>query len=103
MTTLFEDLRRSIARLEKENPESKLLQDFKRQLRGLEAANGRTAKEIYLNGIPAGPTDHLFSDPNQARSKSDKMGLPYSPLPKKSKTRLRKAIRSHKKQDEEGP
>jgi hypothetical protein len=38
--------------MEEECPDSWLLPHLKRQLRGLEAANGRTPKEIFLNGVP---------------------------------------------------
>ena len=55
MATLSEDLRRQIARMEAECPDSWLLPHLKRQLRGLEAAKGRTPKEIFLNGVPYEP------------------------------------------------
>ena len=55
MAKLSEGPRRQIARMEEECPDSWLLPHLKRQLRGLEAANGRTPKEIFLNGVPYEP------------------------------------------------
>jgi hypothetical protein len=49
--------------MEKESPDSWLLPHLKRQLRGLEAAKGRTPKEVFLNGVPYEPK----SDERQLR------------------------------------
>jgi len=66
MTTAVDDLRRGIARLERERPQSRLLQDFKRQLADWEAGQGRTAAQMYYAGNPVVPKSKAPSpDPMQ--------------------------------------
>ena len=61
-----DNLREEIARLERERPQSRLLQDFKRQLADWEAGQGRTAEQMYYAGNPVVPTsDDPSQDPMQ--------------------------------------
>jgi len=80
MTTLSEALKRDISRLEKRNPESKLLQDLRRQLKGLEAADGRTAKEIYYSGVPSYPTNQSSAESDERRTSSTEKSDPLAQL-----------------------
>jgi hypothetical protein len=56
MTTLVEDLKRSIAQLEEEAPSSRLLKDFREQLAAIEYSDGKTAEQLYYSGNPVVPT-----------------------------------------------
>jgi hypothetical protein len=80
MPTLFEDLKRQIARQEKIDPNSKLLQDLRRQLKGLEAANGKTPKEIWLSGTPNPPTSPSSAESGEPRSNSTEKSDPLARL-----------------------
>jgi hypothetical protein len=101
MTTLFEDLKRSIARLEKKNPESKLLQDYRRQLKGLEAANGKTAKEIYYSGVPSYPTNQSSAESDERRTSSTEKSDPLAQLD--SSEGREERIRRYEKWRKENP
>ena len=103
MTTLFEDLKRSIARLEKKNPESKLLQDYRRQLKGLEAANGRTAKEIYFSGVPSYPTNQSSAESGERRTSSTERSGQSGRQDSSEERRLQEAIRRRKEWRKENP
>lgn len=63
MSTPLENLRADVARLEKEDPDSWLLTQLRRQLQGYEAASamGKTAEEIYFSGNPVVPTSSSAS------------------------------------------
>jgi hypothetical protein len=65
MTTAVDDLREGIACLERERPQSRLLQDFKRQLADWEAGQGRTAEQMYYAGNPVVPKSNAAADPMQ--------------------------------------
>lgn len=56
MLTTVDLLKRSIADLEKEDPESWLLKDFKEQLAVLEYSDGKSAEQLYYSGNPVVPT-----------------------------------------------
>lgn len=55
-------LKRSIAKLEKEDPESWLLKDFKEQLAALEFSDGKSAEQLYYSGNPVVPTSQPATD-----------------------------------------
>lgn len=66
MATTLDLLRREIARLEKEHPESRLLQDFKEQLRASLAGKGQSASQVWHSGNPVAPASRTrpsASDP----------------------------------------
>jgi hypothetical protein len=66
MSTAVDDLKEGIERLERERPQSRLLQDFKRQLADWEAGQGRTAEQMYYAGNPVVPKSSAPSpDPMQ--------------------------------------
>jgi hypothetical protein len=55
MSTAVDDLREAIARLERERPQSRLLQDFKQQLADYEASKAlgtTSAEQTYFAGNP---------------------------------------------------
>jgi hypothetical protein len=54
MTTV-DHLKESIAKLEKEAPDSRLLKDFRQQLAAIEYSDGKTAAELYCSGNPVVP------------------------------------------------
>ena len=68
MATTLVSLRRQIARLEKEHPDSRLLQDLKNQLRGSQDALGASAAQVWHSGnpvVPGSATPLSTSDPMQ--------------------------------------
>lgn len=69
MSTLIEDLKAEIARLEaKHGSDNKFVKDLKEQLRASEATSGKTAQEVFRMQaadfspkLPAAPTRDQFS------------------------------------------
>jgi hypothetical protein len=66
MATTLDSLRKEIARLEKEHPDSRLLQDYKNQLAGSQDDPGASAAQVWHSGnpvVPASRTRRSASDP----------------------------------------
>ncbi len=77
---LSDRIKRQIYRLEKEDPSSKLLKDLRQQLKGLEAANGKTPKEIWFSGVPNPPASQSLAESDEPRSDSAKKSDPLARL-----------------------
>lgn len=98
---LSDRIKRQISRLEKEDPTSKLLQDLRQQLKGLEAAGGKTPKEIWLSGTPNPPTSRSSAESDEPRSSSTEKSDPLARLD--SSEGREERIRRHREWRKENP
>lgn len=57
MTTALDDIRDSIARLEKTNPESRFLRDLRNQLLAFEDNPEQSAHSLFCSGNPVVPAE----------------------------------------------
>ena len=94
-------LKRSIAKLEKEDPESWLLKDFKEQLAALEFSDGKSAEQLYYSGNPVVPTSQpataaTGSTAANPQAKAPALNLPpEDPTAKWSPERYQEWLKEH--------
>lgn len=70
MMNTIDLLKRSIAKLEKERPDSPSLKDFREQLAALESNPEMTAQQLYFSGNPVVPTSQPATDATDSTAAS---------------------------------